>query len=60
LDLRSPQREDLWKREMDELAAQSIPATLIAICGATGAGKSSTINAVLNDAILPTSGMRGE
>jgi ribosome biogenesis GTPase A len=31
---------------------------MIAICGATGAGKSSTLNALLDDNIVPTSGMR--
>lgn len=31
---------------------------MIAVCGATGAGKSSILNAVLDDNIVPTSGMR--
>jgi hypothetical protein len=31
---------------------------MIAVCGATGAGKSSTLNAILDDNIVPTSGMR--
>jgi GTPase Era involved in 16S rRNA processing len=31
---------------------------MIAICGATGAGKSSALNALLDDNVVPTSGMR--
>ncbi|KAI0721894.1 Dynamin family-domain-containing protein [Cerioporus squamosus] len=31
---------------------------MIAVCGATGAGKSSILNAILDDNIVPTSGMR--
>ncbi|KAG8979124.1 hypothetical protein FRC05_009334 [Tulasnella sp. 425] len=58
LDIGNQMRKDVWKKELDELSAHSTPTTLIAICGATGAGKSSVINAVLDDTIVPTSGMR--
>ncbi|KAG9018995.1 hypothetical protein FRB90_007375 [Tulasnella sp. 427] len=58
LDIGSQMRKEVWKKELDELSAHSTPTTLIAICGATGAGKSSVINAVLDDTIVPTSGMR--
>lgn len=58
LDIGSKMRKEVWKKELDELSAHSTPTTMIAICGATGAGKSSVINAVLDDTIVPTSGMR--
>ncbi|KAJ7744514.1 hypothetical protein DFH07DRAFT_25631 [Mycena maculata] len=53
-----PRRQEVWLREIASLRSQSAPSTLIAICGATGAGKSSTLNAILDDNIVPTSGMR--
>lgn len=34
--------------------------TMVAVAGATGDGKSSLINAVLGEKLLPTNGMRGE
>ncbi|KAG8740113.1 hypothetical protein FRC10_004742 [Ceratobasidium sp. 414] len=40
------------------LKSQELPHTMIALCGATGAGKSSLLNAILDDNIVPTSGMR--
>ncbi|KAG9048459.1 hypothetical protein FS837_012833 [Tulasnella sp. UAMH 9824] len=69
LDIGSKMRKDVWKKELEELSAHSTPTTLSATCGATGAGKgsrpcaqsrskSSIINAVLDDTIVPTSGMR--
>ncbi|RXW20524.1 hypothetical protein EST38_g5345 [Candolleomyces aberdarensis] len=48
-------REQVWERELKTLVKEVPPTTLIAVCGATGAGKSSVINAVLE---VPTSGMR--
>ncbi|KAG1892585.1 hypothetical protein F4604DRAFT_1700262 [Suillus subluteus] len=51
-------RKDVWLREIDSLLNQVGPTTMIAICGATGAGKSSTINALLDVDVVPTSGMR--
>ncbi|KAJ3505751.1 hypothetical protein NMY22_g17470 [Coprinellus aureogranulatus] len=48
-----------WKKNFDLLLSQEVmPSTLIAVCGATGAGKSSVLNAVLEANIAPTSGMR--
>ncbi|KAG8926319.1 hypothetical protein FRC02_008968 [Tulasnella sp. 418] len=58
LEIGSKLRKDVWKKDLDKLSNATSPATLIAICGATGAGKSSVINALLNDTIVPTSGMR--
>ncbi|KAJ7638747.1 hypothetical protein FB45DRAFT_988699 [Roridomyces roridus] len=53
-----PRRKEVWSKETATLRGQGAPSTLIAICGATGAGKSSLLNAVLDDQIVPTSGMR--
>ncbi|KAK0453568.1 hypothetical protein EV421DRAFT_2030518 [Armillaria borealis] len=58
LQLGSKLRQDVWHRELENLRGQTTPKTLIAICGATGAGKSSILNAILDDNIVPTSGMR--
>ncbi|VDC06880.1 unnamed protein product [Peniophora sp. CBMAI 1063] len=58
LELGSKMRKDVWLREIASLKTQGAPTTMIAVCGATGAGKSSILNAVLDDNIVPTSGMR--
>ncbi|CCM01707.1 uncharacterized protein FIBRA_03772 [Fibroporia radiculosa] len=58
LELGSKLREDVWVREVESLQSQGAPTTMIAVCGATGSGKSSTLNAILDDNIVPTSGMR--
>lgn len=58
LELGSKLRKDVWLREIENLQSQGAPTTLIAVCGATGAGKSSILNAILDDNIVPTSGMR--
>ncbi|KAF8812373.1 hypothetical protein BYT27DRAFT_7087741 [Phlegmacium glaucopus] len=58
LELSSKLRAEVWDRELVNLEGQGSPRTLIAVCGATGAGKSSLLNAVLDDNIVPTSGMR--
>ncbi|KAJ8590321.1 hypothetical protein M405DRAFT_897528 [Rhizopogon salebrosus TDB-379] len=58
LELGSKLRKDVWLREIDSLLGQGAPTMMIAICGATGAGKSSILNAILDDNIVPTSGMR--
>ncbi|PPR06571.1 hypothetical protein CVT24_001752 [Panaeolus cyanescens] len=58
LELGSKLRKEVWAREIDNLLNQGTPKTLIAVCGATGAGKSSVLNAVLDDNVVPTSGMR--
>ncbi|CAE6530132.1 unnamed protein product [Rhizoctonia solani] len=51
-------RKDIWFRDIESFKRQATPRTMIAVCGATGAGKSSLLNAVLDDNIVPTSGMR--
>ncbi|THH33781.1 hypothetical protein EUX98_g424 [Antrodiella citrinella] len=58
LELGSKLRRDVWDREIESLKNQAAPTTMIAVCGATGAGKSSILNAILDDNIVPTSGMR--
>ncbi|EMD41186.1 hypothetical protein CERSUDRAFT_91948 [Gelatoporia subvermispora B] len=58
IDAGSSLRRDVWEKELKSLESQSIPVTMIAVCGATGAGKSSLLNAILDDNIVPTSGMR--
>ncbi|EPQ59276.1 hypothetical protein GLOTRDRAFT_136192 [Gloeophyllum trabeum ATCC 11539] len=58
INLGSKLRKDVWLREIESLKSQGSPTTMIAICGATGAGKSSILNAILDDNIVPTSGMR--
>ncbi|XP_071154236.1 nuclear GTPase SLIP-GC-like isoform X2 [Mytilus edulis] len=49
---------DNWKKDLEELEKQLIiPKVTIAVVGATGAGKSSLINAVVDQfSVLPTSG----
>ncbi|CAE6439062.1 unnamed protein product [Rhizoctonia solani] len=51
-------RKNIWFRDIESFKTQATPRTMIAVCGATGAGKSSLLNAVLDDNIVPTSGMR--
>ncbi|KAI0320228.1 hypothetical protein OF83DRAFT_1215368 [Amylostereum chailletii] len=58
LELGTKLRKDVWLREIENLQGQGAPTTMIAVCGATGAGKSSILNAVLDDNVVPTSGMR--
>ncbi|TDL30169.1 hypothetical protein BD410DRAFT_759365 [Rickenella mellea] len=57
MEIGSEQRKELWLQEISELKTHVLPSTRIAICGATGAGKSTTLNAILGVDILPTSGM---
>ncbi|TEB19380.1 hypothetical protein FA13DRAFT_1802328 [Coprinellus micaceus] len=47
-------RKDIWRKEVE-----ASPATLIAVCGATGVGKSSILNAILRTNIIPTSCSQG-
>ncbi|KAJ7179183.1 hypothetical protein C8R46DRAFT_1072781 [Mycena filopes] len=58
LKMLGPRRQEVWLRDTTSLRSQGVPSTLIAVCGATGAGKSSLLNAILDDNIVPTSGMR--
>ncbi|KIK65342.1 hypothetical protein GYMLUDRAFT_70455 [Collybiopsis luxurians FD-317 M1] len=48
LSLGSKLRQDVWKKNIADLEAHTTPKTLIAVCGATGAGKSSILNALLD------------
>ncbi|KAI0829426.1 hypothetical protein BC628DRAFT_1501297 [Trametes gibbosa] len=58
LNVDSKMRQEVWMKEIKSLENQGAPSTMIAVCGATGAGKSSTLNAILDDTVVPTSGMR--
>ncbi|KAI0723406.1 hypothetical protein C8Q76DRAFT_855661 [Earliella scabrosa] len=53
----SYRKETLFKDLENMRTEISSPRTVIAICGATGAGKSSLINALLEDTIVTTSGI---
>ncbi|CAE6483970.1 unnamed protein product, partial [Rhizoctonia solani] len=52
-----PMRKDVWQRECNRIQSEQLAPVLIAVCGVTGAGKSSLLNAVLEDNLVPTSGM---
>ncbi|KAK7470729.1 hypothetical protein VKT23_002151 [Stygiomarasmius scandens] len=58
LQFGSKMRQSVWSRDLKSLEEQTAPTTLIAVCGGTGVGKSSLLNAVLDDNVVPTSGMR--
>lgn len=54
-------REGVWAQAIEELQStkrEQLTTMMIAVCGATGAGKSSLLNAVLDETIVPTSGMQ--
>lgn len=56
----SAQRRADLSEELREQLSQTAPNTTIGVLGHTGVGKSSLLNALLNEAsILPTSGSRG-
>jgi hypothetical protein len=49
-----------WKAELANSLKQTAPDTIIGVLGNTGVGKSSLLNALLDEAnVLPTSGSRG-
>jgi hypothetical protein len=53
-------RRQEWSQEISQSLAKSAPDTIIGCLGSTGVGKSSLLNALLNEAaVLPTSGSRG-
>eukprot|EP00058_Branchiostoma_floridae_P019509 XP_002604999.1 hypothetical protein BRAFLDRAFT_129807 [Branchiostoma floridae] len=58
--LKDISRVQAWKKEAAKLGDKmSLPETIIAVVGDTGAGKSSLMNALLDQSsVLPTSGMR--
>ncbi|KDQ10535.1 hypothetical protein BOTBODRAFT_163630 [Botryobasidium botryosum FD-172 SS1] len=49
-------RNQIWLRDIASLESQTIPKLTIAVCGSTGTGKSTMLNAILDSQILPTSG----
>ncbi|KAH9894229.1 hypothetical protein C8Q73DRAFT_694961 [Cubamyces lactineus] len=52
-------RKEAFQGSISELKSMALtPKTTIVVCGATGAGKSSLINALLGYDIVPTSCMR--
>ncbi|KZT35087.1 hypothetical protein SISSUDRAFT_1131372 [Sistotremastrum suecicum HHB10207 ss-3] len=50
-------RQTTWKNELQSFKDQRLPEVTIAVFGVTGAGKSSLLNAILQDNIVPTGGM---
>jgi len=58
----SEARSEEWKKEIqDQLSSVTMgPKTVVGVLGSTGVGKSSLLNAMLDEAaVLPTSGSRG-
>lgn len=56
----SENRRKDWTAEISENLAKSAPNVVIGVLGNTGVGKSSLLNAILEEAsVLPTSGSRG-
>ena len=56
----SADRRKDWTDEISESLAKSAPNVVIGVLGNTGVGKSSLLNALLEEAsVLPTSGSRG-
>ncbi|KLO11959.1 hypothetical protein SCHPADRAFT_876105 [Schizopora paradoxa] len=49
--------QNVWNEEMEALMKLVPPRVCVALYGVTGAGKSSLINAILDDMIVSTSGM---
>ncbi|KAI0751343.1 hypothetical protein C8Q80DRAFT_1268597 [Daedaleopsis nitida] len=51
-------RKEVWEKELKSLRGQGSPSTMIGICGATGVAKSSILDAILEDDIVPVNGSR--
>ncbi|KAG8730108.1 hypothetical protein FRC11_007412, partial [Ceratobasidium sp. 423] len=58
LNMHTELRRIMWRKKIAALKTYNHGYITIAICGGTGAGKSSLINAVLDAQILPTSDSR--
>ncbi|CAE6398092.1 unnamed protein product [Rhizoctonia solani] len=58
LNMHTELRRIMWRKKINELKTYKHGYITIAICGSTGAGKSSLINAMLDAHILPTSDSR--
>ncbi|KDQ17601.1 hypothetical protein BOTBODRAFT_64068 [Botryobasidium botryosum FD-172 SS1] len=58
VDIGNDISKETWLTEIESLEGQRSSTAMIAVYGATGSGKSSAINAILDDTIVPTSGMR--
>lgn len=63
-DLEAPLADANEQRFLDDIKKfmdkPKAARTIVAVAGATGAGRSSLINAALGEKLLPTNGMRGE
>jgi hypothetical protein len=56
----SQDRRQEWTQEITDILSKAAPKTSIGVLGNTGVGKSSLLNAILDEAaVLPTSGSRG-
>ncbi|KAF7302064.1 hypothetical protein MIND_00773100 [Mycena indigotica] len=53
-----PRRRVIWRRDLTKMRSSGDTRTIIAFCGGTGVGKSSTLNAILDANIVPTSGIQ--
>jgi len=56
----SEDRRQEWSKEISDILGSSSSKTIVGVLGNTGVGKSSLLNALLDEAaVLPTSGSRG-
>ncbi|KAI0315373.1 hypothetical protein OF83DRAFT_1173899 [Amylostereum chailletii] len=58
LPLGSEKRVLSWQQTVESTNATTLPSIRIGLCGVTGAGKSSLLNALLGDNLIPTSSFR--
>ncbi|KAI0043416.1 hypothetical protein FA95DRAFT_1546454 [Auriscalpium vulgare] len=52
-----PKRRRIWRNTIEQFLHATLPNIVIAIIGATGAGKSTLVNSILGAQIVPTSGL---